>query len=344
MARRPSTRTSAAVARHGGQGLPGSSPEARKTLSLSWCRLILTASRCGASKTGFSPTRSAWPRRSSSAQPTAGQDRPPRTQEGERGRPCTQASALVLRPSRADTKLQPTARERGNRDASGGRPPDPAVCPPGHHCFPRTNSSVMAGMYVPGDSPSDTSKPHDSHFWACSIVTRARPSAVAGAALSPTSFLARRYARWLAVLADEDGCCFPPAGWLGRPAGAGSGPPRRRCSSADQVPGGWRWCGRGGTGRRACRWTRPTPAAARTGRRPAARPGDTAGWPVRPGRDHPVGGQVPPLYLAVAQARVGRVDQVEVGALPGITPAARTDRGRSHRCSRMSSAAGRTPA
>jgi Periplasmic binding protein len=33
---------------------------------------------------------------------------------------------------------------------------------------------------------------------------------------------------------------------------------------------------RGGTGRRAFRWTRPTPAAARTARRPAARPAGTA--------------------------------------------------------------------
>ena len=42
--------------------------------------------------------------------------------------------------------------------------------------------------------------------------------------------------------------------------------------------------GRGGTGKRACRWTRPIPAAARTARRPAARIAGTVVPPARPGR------------------------------------------------------------
>jgi hypothetical protein len=36
--------------------------------------------------------------------------------------------------------------------------------------------------------------------------------------------------------------------------------------------------------------------------------------------DDPALGQVPPLYLPMPQAGVGRVDQVEVGALPVFTP------------------------
>ena len=55
-------------------------------------------------------------------------------------------------------------------------------------------------------------------------------------------------------------------------------------ASAGRVPDGRRWCGRGGTGRQACRWTRLIPAGARTGRRPAARPAGTAGWAGLPGR------------------------------------------------------------
>jgi hypothetical protein len=35
-----------------------------------------------------------------------------------------------------------------------------------------------------------------------------------------------------------------------------------------------------------------------------------------PGGDHPPGGQVPSLHLAMAQPGVGRVDQVGVGTLP----------------------------
>src|SRR6185437_6163025 len=37
----------------------------------------------------------------------------------------------------------------------------------------------------------------------------------------------------------------------------------------------WRWYGRDGTGRRPCRWTTPTPSAARSHRIPATRPGGT---------------------------------------------------------------------
>ena len=61
-------------------------------------------------------------------------------------------------------------------------------------------------------------------------------------------------------------------------------PPGRRCSSAGPGRCRWRWCGRNGTGRRACRWTMLIPAAARTDRRRAARPAGTAVWPGLPGR------------------------------------------------------------
>jgi hypothetical protein len=53
---------------------------------------------------------------------------------------------------------------------------------------------------------------------------------------------------------------------------------------------GRRWCGRGGTGRRACNLTRRIPFAARSPRRPAAPPAGTAaarapsGRRVAPGR------------------------------------------------------------
>ena len=66
---------------------------------------------------------------------------------------------------------------------------------------------------------------------------------------------------------------------------------------------GWRWCGRGGTGRRACRWTRLIPACARTARMPAAR---RAGTGVPPGRTRltPSCGQGRRVVAAVAAQQV----------------------------------------
>ena len=70
------------------------------------------------------------------------------------------------------------------------------------------------------------------------------------------------------------------AGWRGRPGAAGSGPRGHRRSSAGRDRGRWRWCSRGGTGRRPCRRTRLIPAGARTARMrcsPASRYRRTAG-------------------------------------------------------------------
>ena len=50
-------------------------------------------------------------------------------------------------------------------------------------------------------------------------------------------------------------CCCRPAPVDGPLA---YGPRGRRCPSPGRDLGGWRWCGRGDTGRRACRWTGPT--------------------------------------------------------------------------------------
>jgi len=43
-------------------------------------------------------------------------------------------------------------------------------------------------------------------------------------------------------------------------------------------------CSRGGTDRRAFRWTRPIPAGARTVHRPATQPASAAGRPTRAAR------------------------------------------------------------
>ena len=74
--------------------------------------------------------------------------------------------------------------QRQQRHASGRGPPDPALRPPGHRCPPRTSSPVMAGMYVPGDSLSDTLIPTSGRSRACGIVTRAQPPAAAGVSFS----------------------------------------------------------------------------------------------------------------------------------------------------------------
>jgi len=75
-------------------------------------------------------------------------------------------------------------------------------------------------------------------------------------------------------------------GWRWRPGAGGSDLHGRRCSSAGPARGGWRWCSRDGTGRRACHWTRLTPACARTlaGR-------CSGGWPGSP----------PPCAAAIAR-------------------------------------------
>jgi hypothetical protein len=87
------------------------------------------------------------------------------------------------------------------------------------------------------------------------------------------------------------------------------------------------WYGRGGSGRQACRWTRRIPSGAHRGQRGgAAGRADPLGDNVVgladqrlvggvAGEDPPVG-QVPPLYLLVPQADVGRVGEVLVSALP----------------------------
>lgn len=51
-------------------------------------------------------------------------------------------------------------------------------------------------------------------------------------------------------------------------ARAGSGLRGYRCSGGERSRERWRWYVRGGTGRRACRWTRLISVGARTGRRP----------------------------------------------------------------------------
>ena len=138
----------------------------------------------------------------------------------------------------------------------------------------------------------------------------------------------------------------PGGGEAGPAAARGRGPRGRRRSPSGPGPAGRRWCARAGTGRRACRWTTLIPSAARTSRRPGARPavlallrhgriasgsgaagradvlgGDEVGLADqrlvrgRAGDDPPVG-QVPPLHLLVPQAHVSRVGQVLVGALP----------------------------
>jgi hypothetical protein len=72
-------------------------------------------------------------------------------------------------------------------------------------------------------------------------------------------------------------------GWRGPPGAAGPRPRGDRWSSAGRDRGQWRWCGRGGTGRRAGRGTTLTPAGARTARRQGARPAGTGVPPARPG-------------------------------------------------------------
>jgi hypothetical protein len=57
----------------------------------------------------------------------------------------------------------------------------------------------------------------------------------------------------------------------------------RKCSWPGRGLEWWRWSGRGGTGRRACRWTRLIPACARSARMPAARRAGTGVLLGRPG-------------------------------------------------------------
>ena len=125
-----------------------------------------------------------------------------------------------------------------------------------------------------------------------------------------------------------------------------------------------RWCGRGGTGRRACRWPTPIPSAARSHRRSAVRLGSTGACAAqsdptgggaaggadvlggdeirladqrrvyrRTGDDPPVG-QVPPLHRLMSQGNIASVDQVAVGPLPVPHLTARIPRVRQDRSDR----------